>query len=159
MDLYWDKTYRKEQQDAFIYQLELAAKYDVPIVIHARETIDIMIELVSKYKKDNTRGVFHCFTGTAEQGQKIIDLGFYIGIGGVLTFKNAGLDTAVEPLPLDYMVLETDSPYLAPAPNRGKRNEPSYLTYVASRLAQVKNIAIEEVAQVTTRNALTLYDA
>lgn len=158
MDLYWDKTYRKEQEDAFLQQVEWALAFDLPIVIHSRETIDLLIDLVRSVHQPNLRGIFHCFTGTKAQGEAIIDLGFYLGIGGVLTFKNAGVDQVVGQLPLDRMVLETDSPYLAPAPHRGKRNESSYLLVIAEKLAQVHGVPLAEVAEMTTRNAKAVFE-
>lgn len=153
MDLYWDKTHADEQRKAFLTQVEWALEFSLPIVIHSRETIDQLIELVRGVGDVNLRGIFHCFTGTVEQARQIIDLGFYLGIGGVLTFKNSGLDQTVAKLPLDRLVLETDSPYLAPVPHRGKRNESSYVLNVAEKLAEVHGISLREVAERTTQNA------
>ncbi|HEY6062501.1 MAG TPA: TatD family hydrolase, partial [Chitinophagaceae bacterium] len=130
---------------------------DLPVVIHSRDSINESIEIVSKHQKGKLKGVFHCFSGTREQAWKIIDLGFYLGIGGVLTFKNSGLDAVVEKINLDHFVLETDAPYLAPVPFRGKRNEPAYLKYVVDKLAQIKNVSIEEIAFVTTESAEKLF--
>lgn len=157
MDLYWDKTHEAEQKKAFLTQVEWALEFDYPIVIHSRETIDQLISLVREVDDANLRGIFHCFTGSVEQAEQIIDLGFYLGIGGVVTFKNSGLDQTVARLPLDRMVLETDSPYLAPVPHRGKRNESSYLLNVAEKIAEVQNINLKEVADQTTRNANILF--
>lgn len=156
-DLYWDKTYWEQQKEAFKIQCKWAIKYDIPVVIHCRESIDETIELIEEIGDDRLRGVFHCFTGTADQAHKIIELGFYLGIGGVATFKNGGLDKVIPNISQDRIVLETDSPYLAPTPNRGKRNEPSYISLVAAKVAEFKNMSTDEVAAVTTKNALNLF--
>ncbi len=132
-------------------------QYDIPLVIHSRNSIDECIELVNKNQKGNLKGVFHCFTGTVAQARKIIDLNFYLGIGGVLTFKKSGLDAVMEELDLRQIVLETDAPYLAPVPFRGKRNECSYIKYVAEKLATIKKIPVEEIAEITTTNAQKLF--
>jgi TatD DNase family protein len=156
-DLYWDKTFWAQQQEAFKIQCHWAIKDDIPVVIHCRESIDETIRLIESIGDKKLGGVFHCFTGTVEQAKKIIDLGFYLGIGGVVTFKNGGLDKVIPHLDNNKMVLETDSPYLSPTPNRGKRNEPSYINLVASKVAEFKNITVDEVAEMTTRNALNLF--
>lgn len=156
-DLYWDKTFWEQQKEAFRIQVKWAKDYQLPIVIHSRDSVDQTIALVEELKDEKLTGVFHCFTGTEEQARQIIDLGFYLGIGGVATFKNAGMDQVIPELPMEKMVLETDSPYLAPVPHRGKRNEPSYLPLVAAKVAQLKNISLEEVQQVTSRNASVLF--
>src|SRR5690606_24491363 len=134
-------------------QTDLALKYDRPIVIHSRNSIDDCIDIVIEKQNGSLKGVFHCFSGTLEQAKKIIDAGFYLGIGGVLTFKNAGLDKVVQELTLDNLVLETDAPYLAPVPYRGKRNEPAFVSIVAEKLAALKNMSMEDVAGITTANA------
>lgn len=157
IDLYWDKTFVKEQQDAFLRQAALAVRHDRPIVIHARESLDMLIELVQSIKEPRLRGVFHCFTGDVKQGEAIIDLGFKLGIGGVLTFKNSGLDKIVAELPIEQMILETDAPYLSPVPYRGKRNESSYVPLIAAKLASIKDLEVEQVAEVTTGNARELF--
>lgn len=157
-DLYWDKTFWPQQQEAFKIQVEWAKKYQKPVVIHCRESIDETIELVESLKDDRLRGVFHCFSGNKEQAEKIISLGFYLGIGGVATFKNGGLDQVIPEVDMERMLLETDSPYLAPVPYRGKRNQPSYIPIVAGRIAELKKMDIEEVASVTTSNAQTLFN-
>ncbi len=157
IDLYWDKTFFEAQKIAFRQQVTWAKSLNIPIVIHARDSLDEIIEIVQSEKDERLTGIFHCFGGTLEQAQQIMDLEFYMGIGGVLTFKKSGLDSIVKNIPIDYLVLETDAPYLAPTPNRGKRNESSYLKYVASKLAIIKEISVEEVAQITTKNALTVY--
>lgn len=157
IDLYWDKTFFEQQKEAFLIQAEWAKALGAPIVIHTREAIDITIGLVESIKDDQLQGVFHCFSGNLEQAERILSLGFYIGIGGVLTFKNSGLDRVMESIGLEQVVLETDSPYLAPAPYRGKRNESAYVRLVAEKLAQIKGIPVEEVVQATTRNAEFLF--
>ncbi len=157
LDFYWDKTFTEQQYAAFNEQIEWALGYSIPIVIHSRESTDECIEVVAAHQKGQLTGVFHCFSGDTEQAQKIIDLGFYLGIGGVLTFKNSGLDKVMEHMSLENVVLETDAPYLAPVPYRGKRNEPSYLKYVVEKLSTIKNISIEEVAEITTANAEKLF--
>ncbi|UII30204.1 TatD family hydrolase [Fulvivirga ulvae] len=156
-DLYWDKTFWSEQQEAFKVQVEWAKQYKLPIVIHCRESIDETIELVESLKTDELTGVFHCFSGNLEQARKITDMGFYLGFGGVATFKNGGLDTVIPHLGPEHMLLETDSPYLAPVPHRGKRNEPAYIPIVAKRIATLKEMPLNEVAAKTTSNALKLF--
>lgn len=158
LDFYWDLTYAKEQYEVFERQIELALQHNIPVVIHSRNSIDECIEMIVKNQKGNLKGVFHCFTGSLEQALKIIDLNFYLGIGGVLTFKNSGLGAVLKQLNLKQVVLETDSPYLAPVPFRSKRNECSYLKYVAEKLAEVKNIPVEEIAEITTANAERLFN-
>ena len=155
-DLHWDDTFWKEQQEAFKVQVDMAKNHDLPIVIHCRDTLDQTIEMVKKYKAE--KGVFHCFTGTIEQANLIEKLGFYMGIGGVSTFKNGGMDEVIPSLNLDYLVLETDSPYLAPAPFRGKRNEPSYLPRIVDRVSELLKISSIKVMESTTKNALKLYN-
>lgn len=157
-DLYWDKSYWQEQQEALKIQLELAKKFELPFVIHCRDSIDETIELIEPMNSDKLQGVFHCFTGTLMQAEKIIEMGFNLGIGGVATFKNGGLEEVLENIPLNKLMLETDSPYLAPVPYRGKRNEPSYIKLVCERIANVKNISTDEVASVTTQASLDLFN-
>jgi|SRR5215831_4032760 len=157
LDYYWDRTFTKEQEIAFHEQIEWAQHYDLPVIIHSRESIDDCIGIVQEHQQGNLKGIFHCFTGSYEQAKKIIDTGFHLGIGGVLTYKNSGLATVIEKLPLESLVLETDAPYLAPVPFRGKRNESSYLKYVAEKLAGVKGVSIEEIARVTTENAMRVF--
>ncbi|UII23680.1 TatD family hydrolase [Fulvivirga ligni] len=156
-DLYWDKTYWEQQKEAFKIQVEWAKKYELPIVIHCRESIDETIEMVEELKDDRLTGVFHCFTGSAEQAKRITELDFYLGIGGVSTFKNGGMDTVIPDLDLSTLLLETDSPYLAPTPHRGKRNEPSFIPLIAERVASLKLCEVDEVAEVTTGNAKKLF--
>ncbi|MCG8573418.1 MAG: TatD family hydrolase [Flavobacteriales bacterium] len=158
VDLYWDKSTLDIQQKAFAQQIEWAKELGLPIVIHVRDAFEETFEVVDQLNDEKLTGVFHCFTGTPEQAKRILDYGgFKLGLGGVLTFKNSGVDKSISDIDLEHLVLETDSPYLAPTPNRGKRNESSYLTYVASKLAEVKGIRIEEVAEVTTKNAKELF--
>jgi TatD DNase family protein len=157
LDFYWDKTYTKEQYNAFHEQVEWALHYDIPIVIHSRESIDECIEVVRGHQKGKLRGVFHCFSGNEKQANEIVKLGFYVSIGGVVTFRNAGLDKVMENFSLDRVVLETDAPYLAPVPFRGKRNEPSYLKYVIEKLAVLKGMEKEEVSEITSTNAQELF--
>lgn len=158
MDLYWDKSFRQQQEVAFIRQCEWAVAYDLPICIHARESIDELLGLLTEFNDERLRGVFHCFTGTIEQGKRAIALGFYLGIGGVLTFKNGGIDKVLSEWPKNRIVLETDSPYLAPKPYRGKRNETSYLQLVAEKMAEIWKISLAEVGEITTQNARQLFD-
>lgn len=153
IDLYWDKSTLSIQQEAFRTQIGWAKQMGLPIVIHCREAFDEIFEILDELKDDKLRGIFHCFTGDADQAEKVISLGFYLGIGGVLTYKNSGLDKVVQNISLDHLVLETDSPYLTPVPFRGKQNESSYLVYVAQKLADLKQISIEEVAEITSRNS------
>ncbi len=157
IDLYWDKTTLPFQQKAFRQQITWAKQLNLPIVIHCREAFDEIFEILTELKDDKLRGIFHCFTGTAEQAEKVIELDFYLGIGGVLTYKNSGLDKAIAGISLDHLVLETDSPYLTPVPFRGKPNESSYLIYVAQKLADLKQVSIEDVARVTTLNSKTIF--
>ena len=153
IDLYWDKSFLKQQQDAFSRQIDLAKKENLPIVIHCRESFDEIFEILEEKNDDSLRGIFHYFTGTVEQGRRILDYGdFKLGIGGVVTFKNSGLDKVVSQLNLKDLVLETDSPYLAPVPYRGKRNESGYLIEVANKIADICQRDIEEVARITTMN-------
>lgn len=157
-DLYWDKTFWPQQQEVLRIQLEMAKKFGLPFVIHCRDSIDETIELIKPMNSGKLDGVFHCFTGTVQQAEEIIEMGFKIGIGGVATFKNGGLNDVLETIPLENMMLETDSPYLAPVPYRGKRNEPSYVIHPCEKIAAVKNISVETVAAATTANSLTLFN-
>jgi TatD DNase family protein len=156
-DLYWDKTFWDHQVECFKIQVGWAKKYRLPVVIHCRESIDETISLVEELKDENLRGVFHCFSGNLAQAKKVIELGFLLGIGGVATFKKGGLDTVLPDVELHHLLLETDSPYLAPVPHRGKRNEPSYIPLVATRVAALKNITVDEVQSSTTKSANDLF--
>jgi len=157
MDLYWDKTFVKEQEQVFKSQIELANHYKLPVSIHSRESFEEIYSILQETKKEQPCGVFHCFTGNAEQAQRAIDMGFYLGVGGVVTFKNSGLDRTLSGVHLKHVVLETDAPYLAPAPHRGKRNVPAFLKLVAEKVAAVKDIPVEEVANVTTENSKKIF--
>jgi TatD DNase family protein len=157
LDFYWDKTFTTQQYEAFYQQIEWALAYNLPIVIHSRNATEECIKVVAEHQKGELRGIFHCFSGNEEQARQLIELGFYLGIGGVVSFKNSGLDAVMEIIGLDNVVLETDAPYLAPVPFRGKRNEPSYLKYVVEKLATIKNISVKEVAAITTANAEKLF--
>jgi len=153
IDLYWDKSFLKQQKKAFTFQIRLAIKYDLPIVIHCREAFDQIFEILDKENCNELRGVFHCFTGTFEEAQRAIDLGFVLGIGGVVTFKNGGIDKFLHKIDLKNIVLETDSPYLAPVPFRGKRNESSYIIHVLEKLSEIYGISKEKIAEITSKNA------
>ena len=158
IDLYWDKTFLKQQQEAFEFQIRLAISNDLPIVIHCREGFDEIFEILDSEKCTKLRGVFHCFTGTLDQANRAIKLGFKLGIGGVVTFKNGGLDKFINQINLQHLVLETDAPYLSPVPFRGKRNESSYITYVLSKLSELYEISEIEIAKATTKNAIKIFN-
>ena len=155
LDFYWDKTFSSEQYEAFRKQIQIALIHDLPIVIHSRNAIDECIDVVSEYPA--VKGVFHCFSGNEQQAKKITRLNFMLGIGGVVTFKNAGLDKVIEKIGLQNVILETDAPYLAPVPFRGKRNEPSYIKIVAEKLSLICNLPLEIIAELTTENARNLF--
>jgi TatD DNase family protein len=157
IDLYWDKTFLAEQIHAFKLQITWAKNLRLPIVIHCRDAFDEVYDVLQQEKGDNLRGIFHCFTGTLEQANKITDLGFYLGIGGVVTYKNAGLDKVLPQIDLNHLVLETDSPYLTPVPYRGKPNESSYLTYIAQKVADLYQTSVENVASITTENSKKIF--
>jgi TatD DNase family protein len=157
IDLYWDKTFLPQQQEALKVQVELAKKHQLPIVLHTRDSFDETYEIIAAAQDGSLKGIFHCFSGTVEQAAKVKELGFLMGIGGVATFKNGGLDKVLPHVALEDLVLETDCPYLAPVPHRGKRNEPAYLPLVARRVAELMNVPVEEVAEKTTQNALNLF--
>ena len=159
IDLYWDKTFIAQQQDAFRMQIQLAKKHELPYVIHARNSFDEVMEIVSEFKNDHLKAIFHCFSGTIEQAEQIVEMkNFKLGIGGVVTFKNSGLDKVVEAIDLKHLVLETDAPYLAPVPFRGKTNQPEYLLVVAQKIVEIKNISLEEVVEVTTQNSVDVFN-
>ena len=157
IDLYWDKTTLEAQVTAFKKQIAWAKELKLPIVIHCRDAFNEVFEVLEQEKDDDLKGIFHCFTGTLEQAEKVIALGFYLGIGGVLTYKNAGLDKILPEIDLRRIVLETDSPYLTPVPYRGKPNESSYLIYVAQKVAELHQISIETVAEITTQNSKLVF--
>lgn len=157
LDFYWDRTFEKQQYEAFHRQIGWALQYDIPIVIHSRDSMAESIGVIREHQKGKLRGIFHCFGGDVASARQITDLGFYLGIGGVLTYKNSGLPATLKEIDLKYLVLETDAPYLSPVPFRGKRNESSYLKYVVARLAEVKGVSEEEVARITTENAQKIF--
>jgi TatD DNase family protein len=157
LDFYHSNEWKTQQLEAFVFQIELAKKYALPIVIHSRSSMDECIHAIEQKNETGLKGIFHCFGGDERQAKRIIDMGWMLGIGGVVTYKNAGLAKLMEGLPLENIVLETDAPYLTPVPFRGKRNEPSYIKYVAAKIAEIKNISIEEVISVTTANAKKIF--
>ncbi|HEX8545575.1 MAG TPA: TatD family hydrolase [Cytophagaceae bacterium] len=157
LDFYWDMTFRKQQEAALMVQADLAVRYDLPLVIHCRNSIRETIELLKSNWNGRVRGIFHCFSGNLEEAKEIISMGFYLGIGGVATFKNGGLDRVLPDLELSHLVLETDSPYLAPVPYRGKRNESSYIPLIAEKIAALMNSSVEEVALATTKNVNAIF--
>jgi TatD DNase family protein len=158
LDYYWDKTHITEQKKSLEQHIEWATKMHLPSVLHCRDSMDDVIELIENHNNGDLTGVFHCFTGTRDQAERILELkGFYLGIGGVLTFKNSGLDEVVENIALDHLMLETDSPFLTPTPYRGKRNESSYIKLVAEKLAQIHQIPFEHIETATTVNARKLF--
>ena len=157
LDLYWDKTFYEEQKVCFQTQLTWASEKKLPVSIHSRDATKEAIELIKPIYTTNLTGVFHCFSGSEEEAREISEMGFYFGIGGVITFKNSGLDKILPFIPIDRVVLETDGPYLAPNPFRGKRNESSYLPYIVKRIAEIYKLTTEEVANITTLNAQRLF--
>lgn len=159
LDFYWDKTFARQQYETFEQQIDWALHYDLPIVIHTRNAMKETIDVIKKYEGRGLRGIFHCFGGSYENASEIIGAGFYLGIGGVITYKNSGLAEVVEQIDIQHIVLETDAPYLTPVPFRGKRNESSYLKVIAQKVADVKKLSLEEVAAVTTANATRVFKA
>lgn len=157
LDFYWDKTFTDQQYIAFRKQIELALEFSLSIVIHSRNATAETISVIKEYKGQGLKGIFHCFGGSLAEAQEIIDAGFLLGIGGVVTYKNAGLAEVIKEIDVRHMVLETDAPYLAPAPFRGKRNESSYLLYIADKIAECKDISLEKVIESTTENALGIF--
>ena len=157
LDFYWDKKFTEQQYKAFETQMQWALDYDTPIVIHTRNAMGETIEAVKPFAKKGLRGAFHCFSGSKESAMQIVEMGFYLGLGGVLTYKNAGVAEAIKDIPMDYLFLETDAPYLPPVPYRGKRNEPAYMIEVAKKLAEIKQIPLQEIAELTTANAERLF--
>jgi len=157
IDLYWESTYLNEQVITFRHQVQLAKKYKLPIVVHVRESFDQVYEVVQELKDDDLQGVFHSFTGTLEQAQKVLDLDFKIGVGGIVTFKNSGLDKVMSQIDPKNLILETDAPYLTPVPYRGKRNESSYLIHVARKIAELHDTSVNDIAKITSENALKLF--
>jgi TatD DNase family protein len=157
IDLYWDKTLLKEQQQAFVSQIRLAKKYKLPIVIHCREAFDEIFEILEQERGDDLYGIFHCFTGTIQQAQKAIGYNMKLGIGGVVTFKNGKIDKFLNKIDLQHIVLETDAPYLAPVPYRGKRNESAYIINVLEKLSDIYALSEQEIAKVTTVNSKHIF--
>tara|TARA_B100000902_G_scaffold13596_1_gene16538 strand:+ start:205 stop:966 length:762 start_codon:yes stop_codon:yes gene_type:complete len=157
IDLFHEKKYFQQQVIAFEEQIKLAIDYDLPIVIHSRDSFDEIFEVLEKFKCEKLRGIFHCFTGNIDQAHQIIDLNFHLGIGGVLTFKNGKISEFLNEIPINKIVLETDSPYLAPSPHRGSRNESSYLKIIADKLAKVYNLEIDEISKITQQNSIEVF--
>jgi TatD DNase family protein len=157
LDYYWDKTFMNQQMEAFEIQMQWALDYKLPIAIHTRNAMGETIEAVKPFAKKGLRGIFHCFSGSKELAEQIISMGFHLGLGGVLTYKNAGVAEAIKDIPMEWLVLETDAPYLSPVPYRGKTNEPSYMIQVAMKLAEIKNLPLHEMAAITTSNAEKLF--
>ena len=157
LDFYWDKTFMEEQITAFKEQLGWAIDMDLPAIIHIRNSFDEVFKAIEDVHQSGLRGIFHCFTGTVHQANRAIELGFSLGIGGILTFKNAGLDRTLQDIDLKHLVLETDSPYLSPVPKRGKRNEPAFLPYIAKKLAEIKNLDVHQIAEETSKNAVKIF--
>ena len=157
LDFYWDATYEKQQLDAFETQMDWAKQLSLPLSIHCRNAFDKMVKILEKKQDGGLRGIMHCFTGTEEEAKVYLDLGFHLGLGGVTTYKNCGVKEFLPNLPLDRIVLETDAPYLAPVPCRGKRNEPAFLVHTAQKIAEILQIPVEELAEATTKNVQTLF--
>ena len=157
IDLYWDKTFLKEQQEAFAWQIQLAKKHQLPIVIHCREAFEEVFEVLESEKRDDLFGIFHCFSGTEAQAHRAIGYGLHLGIGGVVTFKNGNIDKFLKNIDLQHIVLETDSPYLAPVPYRGKRNESAYIVQVADKLSDIYELPVDEIKRITTENATKIF--
>ena len=156
-DLYWDQTFIDQQKTSLEVHIDWAKKYSLPIILHSRDSLEITIDLVEKNHNGNLKGIFHCFSGDINQAKRIIDLGFYLGIGGVLTFRNSGMASMLEDISPEHLVLETDSPYLAPVPHRGKRNEPSYIPAIAEKLATVYDMSVSKIAKITSDNARRVF--
>ncbi|HSZ24144.1 MAG TPA: TatD family hydrolase [Cytophagaceae bacterium] len=157
MDFYWDISFKEQQEEALKIQLAWAEKYSLPVILHCRNSFRETMDIIKSVKTDQLHGIFHCFSGTKQEAEEVASIGFKIGIGGVITFKNSGLDKIIPEINLEHIVLETDSPYLAPVPFRGKRNEPAYIPIIAKKIAELKNISVEEVAEITTANAMRLF--
>jgi len=157
IDLYWDKTHLEEQKSSLKVHVKWAKEKQLPLILHCRESLDETIDLIGPLADKNLGGIFHCFSGTVKQAREIIAMGFYLGIGGTLTYKNSGVGAVISELGLDHLVLETDSPYLAPVPFRGKRNSPEYIPYIAEKMAEFTGTSISEVSEITNRNALKVF--
>lgn len=157
LDFYWDKTFTDQQYESFHQQIGWALEFNMPVVLHTRNAMQESIDVIKEYVGKNLRGIFHCFSGNLQNAIDAIETGFYLGIGGVITYKNSGLAEVIKEIDMKHLVLETDSPYLTPVPFRGKRNESSYIKYVAQKIAEVKNISVEEVSEMTTKNAESIF--
>jgi len=157
IDLYWDKTFAKEQEVVFRHHIELALSYNLPLIVHIRESFNEVIRILRDANKPDLRGIFHCFSGSPEQAKQAAGLGFSLGLGGVITFKNNKMQETLKHVGMEHLVLETDAPFLAPMPYRGKRNDPSYIPLIAEKVAEIKGISVEEVARATTENARKLF--
>lgn len=157
IDLYWDKTTKDLQIRSFEIQIDFAKKHDLPVIIHSREALDLCIEIIDTYQDGDLKGIFHCFNGTIKQCQKVADLNFHMGLGGIVTYKNSGLDDMIKYMPGEKMLLETDAPYLTPVPYRGKRNESAYLSFITEKIAELRDCSFAEIAGNTSRNALQLF--
>lgn len=157
LDYYWSTGFVKEQKESLRMHCNVARETGKPIVLHNRDSTKDLLDLIEDEQDGKLTGVWHCFTGTRDEGQRALDLGLYLGVGGVSTFKNAGVDKVLADMPLERLILETDAPYLTPAPHRGERNEPSYIRIIAENLARLKNVSLEEIAVVTTKNAFELF--
>lgn len=158
LDYYWSGKHKAQQKESLHIHCKVAKSVGKPVILHNRESTDDLLQIIEAEQNGSLTGVWHCFNGTVDEGKRAIDLGLYLGIGGVLTFKNAGVDKAVSQLPLDKIMLETDAPYLAPSPKRGKRNEPAFVRFTAKRLAEVMDVSFQKIEEQTTENALTFYD-
>ena len=158
LDYYWSKEHIPEQKKSLRIHCDVAKAVEKPVVLHNRESTTDLLDIIENEQDGTLKGVWHCFTGTIDEGKRALDLGLYLGIGGVTTFKNAGVDKVVKNMPLDKLILETDAPYLTPEPHRGERNEPSYVKLTAEKLAELKELTLEEIAEATTRNAFQLFE-
>lgn len=158
IDLYWDTTYFEQQKQAFRFQIELALKHDLPLIIHSRKSLEEIFQVLLPYQGTKLKGVFHCYPGDVVQAEKALEMGFYLGIGGVVSYKNSEMAKVVEAIGLEHIILETDAPYLPPVPHRGKRNQPSYIPLIAAKIAEIKKTSISEVAEKTTNNACRLFN-
>lgn len=158
LDYYWDLTFKEQQIESFGTQIDWALQYNLPIVIHSRESTQDCIDIVRSKQNGKLKGIFHCFSGTLEEAKQVAELGLYLGIGGSLTYKKSTLPEILKEMPLEHLVLETDAPYLAPVPNRGKRNESSYISIIAQKLADIKEMPIAEIAAITTQNAEKIFN-
>lgn len=158
LDFHWDLTYKELQYQAFEQQIEWALEYNLPVVVHSRKSTEACVEVIKKYAPKGLKGVFHCFSGDLKLARAVLDQGFYLGIGGVATFKNGGLAEILPYIPMESLLLETDAPYLAPVPYRGKRNEPAYIPIIAEKLAALKNLSVEEIGRATTINSQKLFN-